>query len=675
MNKILLKEFDSPYQAFPFHQVQEEDYLPAIEYLLAEAKKEIEQIAHNAAAPTFENTLEMLESAGTQLNRVVEAFFNINSAETTDYLQEVAQKLAPKLAEYSNDIMLNAALFQRIRAVYEQRDALQLNKEQQRLLDKTYKGFVRNGALLDKEQQTILRGLDEKISVAREAFSRNVLIETNNFQLHLVQEEDIVGLPESLLESAQALAKEQGKDGYIFTLQFPSYVPFMKYAAHRGHRRTMYEAYMRRGFQQNEYNNESAIKDLTRLKDERSKLLGYKHHADYTLEERMAGTADAVMDFLENLRSKAFPAAQQELSALKSLALVDGIEELMPYDHAFYAEKMREKKYSYSEEELKNYFTLDAVLQAVFSLSKKLFGLEFERADDVPVYHPEVTVYRVMQRGEFKSLLYTDFHPRKGKRPGAWMTTFRGQYKKEGQNHRPHVSIVCNFSRATSAAPALLTFTEVTTLFHEFGHALHGMLADTHYESLSGTNVYWDFVELPSQFLENYCFEPDFLKTFARHWQSGETIPDALTQKIVEAAAFMEGYQTLRQLSFGLLDMGYYSGQFQPEEETVLAFERRITSSAQLYPEVPDTCMSTSFSHIFGGGYSAGYYSYKWSEVLDADAFSLFKENGIFDQKTAGEYEEMLRAGGTEDPMELFVRFRGRAPNPEALLERAGLTT
>lgn len=673
MSNILLNEWDTPYQAFPFDKVSQEDYLPAITTLLEQARDEISQIAGQTEEPTFANTIEALERAGRQLNRVVEAFFNINSAETTDYIQDVAQQLAPMLAQYSNDIILNEQLFARIQKVYEQRDALHLNPEQQRLLEKTYKSFVRNGATLSEEQKQQLRTLDEKISLYREKFSKNVLIETNSFQLHLTEAEDVAGIPQSILDAAQQLAQEQGKDGYVFNLQFPSYVPFMKYAAHRGHRKTMYEAYMRRGYQSNEYNNVENIQELTRLKNQRAQLLGYEHHAAFTLEERMAKSADQVLSFLEDLRAKAYPFAVKEIEALKQLAREDGIEELMPYDHAYYAERLRERKYNYSEEELKNYFTLDTVLEAVFDLSNKLFGLSFEKLTHIPVYHPEVTVYKVMQGGTYKALLYTDFHPRKGKRPGAWMTSFRGQYKEGDTNHRPHISIVCNFSRPTTSLPSLLTFTEVTTLFHEFGHALHGMLADTQYESLSGTNVYWDFVELPSQFLENYCYHPEFLKTFAKHWKTGEVIPDELVQKVVASAAFMEGYQTLRQLSFGLLDMAYYTGKYNRAEISLEQFEQSVTQSTQLYPFIPDTCVSTSFGHIFGGGYSAGYYSYKWAEVLDADAFSLFQEKGIFDEETARKFEYMLSRGGTVDPMELFVQFRGREPQVDALLKRAGL--
>ena len=670
MNDILLKDFETPFQAFPFDKIKDTDFEPAVKLLLDQAKDDIQKIAENNESPSFKNTIEAMEQNGKQLNRVIEAFFNLHSADTNDLREELAQKFAPMLAAFSNDILLNEGLLKRVKAVYDASFEQMEDPEDKRLLEKTYKGFVRNGALLNEEQKTALRALDEQLAKLKMQFSQNVLQETNAYELHLTAEEDVAGLPDSILQQAAELAKSEGKEGYLFTLQFPSYVPFMKYAQNRERRKELSLAYGKRGFQKNDHNNEAIIKKIVQLKAQRAKVLGYATHADFVLEERMAKNPETVLEFLNDLLTKAKYFAQADVDALKPLAAADGISELMPWDHAYYAEKLREQKFDYSEEALKPYFPLQQVLDAAFGLAGKLFGLTFHKRNDIPVYHDEVTLYEVLENEKHKALLYTDFHPRAGKRPGAWMTSFKGQSQQEAD--RPHISIVCNFSRPTSDTPSLLTFQEVTTLFHEFGHALHGILANTRYESLSGTNVYWDFVELPSQFLENYCYEPAFLKTFAKHWKTGETLDDASIEKIVKAANFMEGYQTLRQLSFGLLDMAYHSGTMK-EEESVLAFEQAQTETTRLYPKNDETLMSTSFSHIFGGGYDAGYYSYKWAEVLDADAFDYFKQNDIFNQSIAEKYKTLLSKGGTVDPMELYEAFRGKKPDAQALLKRAGL--
>ncbi len=672
MSNILLQTWQTPFQSFPFDKICQEDFEPAILDLLKQAQAEIESICQEDSNPTFANTIEKIEKVGQQLNIVVAAFFNLNSAETNEYLQQVAQRLAPELAAHSNHILLNDALFQKIKTVYDDPSTSSLNPEQQRLLEETYKSFIRNGALLDATQKEQLRNLDQKLAVLKMQFSENVLAATNAFQLHLISEADIEGLPKDILAAAKATASSEGKDGYIFTLQFPSYVPFMKFAKNRTHRQTLYLAYNSRGNQNNKYNNEAIIKELVQLKNQRAQLLGFKHHADFALAERMAKNTQTVLDFLNELLEKAYPLAVQEIETLKELALSDGITDFMPYDHAYYAEQLRLKKFNYSEEETKAYFPLEQVLEAAFSLAQQLFGLEFKKTQEVATYHPEVNVYQVLQRGQYKALLYTDFHPRAGKRPGAWMTAFQEQYKDETGNHRPHISIVCNFSRAQGDTPSLLTFNEVTTLFHEFGHALHGMLADTQYESLSGTHVYWDFVELPSQFLENYCTEPEFLSSFAKHWKDGKNLNTDTLNQIIKASNFMEAYQTVRQISFGLLDMAYYTGE-SLENTTLSAFEQKAIQRTQLYPHLPTSCMSTAFGHIFGGGYAAGYYSYKWAEVLDADAFAYFQEHGIFNPELAQKYEHLLQQGGTVDPMELYIQFRGRAPKVDALLKRAGL--
>ncbi len=673
MNEILLHKFDTAFQSFPFDKISIEDYEPTILHLLDDAQKEIEAIAQQEAAPSFENTIVKMETNGRALNRVVEAFFNLHSANTNDNLEAAAQNLAPALAAFSNNILLNEALFKRVKTIYEQQAQNQLNAEQQRLLDKTYKSFSRNGALLNPSDKEKLRAIDQKIAVLKLQFSQNVLQETNAYKLHLTSDTDIEGLPDSLLQQAAMEAKQAEIEGYIFTLQFPSYVPFMKYASNRKRRIEMYEAYGRRCFQANDNNNENVIKELVALKHERAQLLGYTHHAAFVLEERMAKSVEKVDTFLNDLLGKAKPYAIKEIENLASFAQQMGNDTLMPYDHAYFAEKLREEKFNYAEEQLKAYFPLHQTLEAAFGLAKKLFNLEFEKLENIATYHEEVTVYNVTENGSHKALLYADFHPREGKRPGAWMTSFKGQYiDEDGNNSRPHVSIVCNFTRPSSDTPSLLTFTEVTTLFHELGHALHGIIANTTYESLSGTNVYWDFVELPSQFLENYCYEKEFLQQFAKHWKTQETLDDATIDKIVAAANFMEGYQTMRQLSFGLLDMAYHSGKMKADE-TIQDFERKEVEPTRLYPLIDGVAFSPSFSHIFGGGYDAGYYSYKWAEVLDADAFDFFKQTGIFNSQTAAKYKQLLSAGGTIDPETLYLNFRGRTATVDALLTRAGL--
>lgn len=674
MQLLLQDNFTTPFEAFPFDKVTAEMYEPAIEKLLLEAKEAIDKIAHNPAEPSFENTILAIEQHDKKLNRVIEAFFNINSAETNDHIQDIAERIAPKLSNHSNDIMQNEPLFHRVKKVYEASKSENLDTETQRLIDKTYKSFVRNGALLPEEQKLRLKDIDEALSTLKLTFGKHVLDDTNQYHLHLTTDADVAGIPTSILAQAKELAKSLAySDGYVFNLHYPSYVPFMKYAANRAHRATMYTAYMQRGYQANGNNNEDIIKRITQLKHERANLLGYKHHADYVLAERMAGKTEKVQSFLADLLTKSKPYAERDVAMIQSIAKEDGIDTVMPYDHAYYAEKLRLRHFDIDEEALRPYFQLDNVLAAAFDLAHRLFGLSFEMLDNIPTYHESVVVYNVIENGAHKALLYTDFHPRKGKRAGAWMTSFKGQYiDQDGVNSRPHISIVCNFSPATATTPSLLTFDEVTTLFHEFGHALHGILADTRYESLSGTNVYWDFVELPSQFLENYCYEPAFLESFARHWQTQAPLPIEMIDKIVAASNFMEGYQTVRQLSFGMLDIQYHTRAIT-DDTSLKNFEATAMAATQLYPTIPDTLMSTSFSHIFGGGYSAGYYSYKWAEVLDADAFYYFKIHGIFDPAIAAKYKRLLSAGGSQDPMDLYIEFRGQAPSPEALLHRAGL--
>ena len=613
-----------------------------------------------------------MEQVGKKLNIASTTFFNLHSAETNDYLETLAQEISPILTEYGNDITLNELLFERVKAVFNNNYHSKLSTEEFRLLDKTYKGFTRNGALLSEDKKVELRAIDKELSSLKLNFSQNVLQETNAYALHLTDEQELDGVPVSIKAAAKEEAENKQVSGWVFTLQYPSFVPFLKYATNRERRKELYLASAKKAFQENDYNNEKNIHQIVSLRDKRAKLLGFDSHAAFVLQERMASHPENVFNFINDLLVKAKPFAEQEIESLKELAAKEGLENMMPYDHAYYAEKLRKAKFDIDEETLKPYFSLDSVLKAAFTAAEKLFGLSFQKRNDIQVYHSEVDVYEVLENGKHKALLYTDWHPREGKRAGAWMTSYTGQSKNKGVNHRPHISIVCNFARATGDTPSLLTFSEVTTLFHEFGHALHGIMADTVFESLSGTNVYWDFVELPSQFMENYCYQKEFISTFAKHFETGEILPDTEIDKIVASSNFMEGYQTLRQISFGLLDMAYHTGKLGKEDK-VENFEKETIAVSQLYPTIDGTAQSPSFSHIFAGGYSAGYYSYKWAEVLDADAFAYFKETGIFNLETAAKFKILLSKGGTEDPMQLYIDFRGRKPEADALLIRAGL--
>lgn len=671
MSNPLLSTFDQ----VPFDQIKNEHFLPAITALIEQTKQEVAAIANQTEPPTFLNTVVAMERTGEQLNRASAVFYNLNGAETNPVLQQIAQEVSPLLAAFKNDLLLNEQLFKRVKAVYDNRTNLELTPEDAMLLDKQYKGFARNGANLSKEEQQTLRELDAKLSKLTLQFGENVLAATNAYQLHITANEDLKGLPESVVEAAAQEAKNKQLDGWVFTLDYPSYVPFMTYAQSRALRKELSMAFGARSFQGDKNDNQENVLTIARLRHERAQLLGYESHAHYVLEERMAKTPEAVNDFLNDLLQKALPAAKDEFVRLETFAKeLDGIDRLEKWDGAYYSEKLKQKLFQIDDEALKPYFELNQVLKGVFTVSRELFGLTFTEVTDVAKYHSEVITYSVHNSaGDFVSLFYADFHPREGKRGGAWMTSFKSQQIKADKNERPHVSIVCNFSRPTESKPALLTFREVTTLFHEFGHALHGMLANTTYSGLSGTNVLWDFVELPSQLLENWCYEREALSLFAKHYETSEEIPMDLVKKIKEAATFNEGMQTVRQLSFGLLDMAWHSAD--PSEVTsVKEFENAAFSKTKLYPDTPQTCMSTSFSHIFQGGYSAGYYSYKWAEVLDADAFSYFTEHGIFNKDIATKFvNHVLSQGGTQEPMELYTQFRGKKPDPTALLKRAGL--
>jgi peptidyl-dipeptidase Dcp len=675
MNNPLLAEFATPFHTPPFHLIQTEHFLPAIQESIKLAKEEIQKIK-SEPLPTFQNTIEALDSSGKKLGVISAIFFNLNSAETNDEIQKLAREISPLLTEHTNDILLDQDLFQRVAQVKKEVEIQSLTPEQSTLLDKTFKSFVRNGANLSPEKAEELRKIDQELAQLSLKFGENVLAETNKFVHFIDNESDLDGLPEGAKEAAALIAEEKGQVGkWAITLDYPSYIPAMTYAKNRELRKTLFLAFNTKASKGDELDNQEIIKSILNLRNQRAKLLGFSSHANFVLEERMAKSPQAVMEFLESLLEKAKPKAIGDVQEVAEFAKkLDGIENLERWDFAYYSELLKKEKYALDDELLRPYFQLEKVIEGVFKTSEKLYGLTFQKNSEVPVYHTDVTAYEVMDRnGEHLAIFYADFFPRPGKRNGAWMTSYKGQFLEGPKDSRPHISIVCNFTKPTKTKPSLLTFNEVTTLFHEFGHALHGMLARTTFESLSGTSVYWDFVELPSQIFENWCYEKECLDLFAKHYQTGEAISAELIEKIKKAANFQQGYLTLRQLSFGLLDMAYHS-QDPFGIQDLKSFETQVMEKTDLLPKVPGTLMSTSFSHIFQGGYSSGYYSYKWAEVLDADAFELFKEKGIFDSDTAKAFEKhILSAGGSEHPLELFKRFRGREPKPEALLKRSGL--
>lgn len=673
---ILNKPFDTQFHTAPFSKIKNEHFLPAFKKAIEKAKKEIEDITNNPETPSFKNTVEALDFSGEELDRISSIFFNLNSAETNDEIQKIAQEVSPLLSEFSNDITLNEKLFKRIKTVYQAQNSLNLTTEQKTLLDKKYKSFSRNGANLPEDKKQQLRDIDKELSKLKLKFGENVLAETNKFEMLLTKEEEVAGLPEGAKEAAQQLAESKCKKGWLITLHYPSYIPFMTYANNRELRKKLAIASGAKAFHNDALDNQENVLKIVKLRHERANLLGYKTHAHFVLEERMAKTPEKVETFLNELLEKAKPAALKEFTELESFAKeLDGIDQLQKWDGAYYAEKLKQKRFDLDDEKLKPYFKLENVIQGVFTISERLYDLHFEEISTIDKYHQDVLTYKVTNdKGDLVSIFYADFFPRPGKRNGAWMTSYKPQYVKNGENSRPHISIVCNFTKPTKSKPSLLTFNEVTTLFHEFGHALHGMLANTTYPSLSGTSVFWDFVELPSQVLENWCYEKEALELFATHYETGEVIPMDLIEKIKASSTFHEGMQTLRQLSFGLLDMSWHGGESPETIKSVKEHELKAFENTKLYPDVAENCMSTSFSHIFQGGYSSGYYSYKWAEVLDADAFEFFKEKGIFNKDVATKFKEhVLSQGGTEDPMILYKRFRGHEPQPNALLKRAGL--
>lgn len=678
MQNPFLQDYNTLHHTTPFNQIKLEDYEPAIREGMRLEDEEIKAIVENPESPSFENTILALGEAGKVLDRVTTVLFNLMSAETCDALDEIAEKMMPELSEHSNNISLNEKLFARIKQVYLQKDKVNLSPEERALLDKTYDGFIRNGANLSDKDKETFRHLSKELSTLTLRFSQNHLKETNKYELVLQNQDELKGLPESAVEAAAHTAKEKGKEGcWIITLQAPSYVPFMKYSQNRELRKKLYMAYNTQCTHQDEFNNLDIVKQLVNLRMELAQLLGFTHFADYVLRKRMAENSQNVYNLLNQLLDAYTPAAHQEVKEVEALAQeLEGTEfRLMPWDFSFYAEKLKNKKFNLDEEALRPYFELSQVKKGVFGLATRLYGITFKENKDIPVYHPDVQAYEVFDKDEtYLAVLYTDFHPRAGKRSGAWMTSYKEQWiDTNGNNSRPHVSVTMNFTKPTEDKPALLTFSEVNTFLHEFGHALHGIFANTRFKSMSGTNVFWDFVELPSQIMENFAIEKEFLNTFARHYQTNELIPEPLIQSIMDAANFNVAYACLRQVSFGLLDMAWYTRN-EAFEGDVKAYEKASWEKAQILPQTDETCMSVQFGHIMSGGYSAGYYSYKWAEVLDADAFSLFKEKGIFNTEVAQSFRDhILSKGGTEHPMTLYKRFRGQEPSIDALLRRNGI--
>ena len=671
MENPLLSVFDTPHESIPFSTIQPEHFIPALKKNIKNALEGIDKIVSQTAPPNFKNTIETMQNVGVLLERNSLILFNLNSAETSEAIQKITQRASQLLTQFQNDVRLNQALFERIKAVHEKKKQENLTVEQETLIEKEYKGFARNGALLQEDKKNKLREIDIEIAKLSLTFGENVLADTHAYELHITQDKDLKGLPNQVKEMARETAQSMEKEGWVFTLDYPSYIPFVTYAENRELRKEICLAYGRRGFQDNSNNNTTIILKLIKLRKKRAELLGYESHAAFVLEERMATSEENVQSFLEELFLKAYPAAESEWKKMEKFALLNlGLNNLEKWDTAFVSEKLKQALLELDEQEIRPYFPLEKVKTGVFEIANKLYGLHFKKNSALEVYHCDVEVYEVFNReGKFHALLYTDFFPRPGKRNGAWMTSYRGQ--KKGQ--RPHISIVCNFSKPTSTSPSLLTFEEVTTLFHEFGHALHGILANTNYSGLSGTNVFWDFVELPSQIMENWCYEKEALELFAKHYKTNEVIPMKYINRIKKSAHFQQGLQTLRQLGFSFLDLSYHGYQ-ATSINSVKSHESSILNRVQFLRDYPENCVSTAFSHIFQGGYSAGYYSYKWAEVLDADAFDLFLEKGIFDSQTSKSFEEnILSKGGTEHPLVLYKRFRGKAPDPNALLIRAGL--
>lgn len=670
------RPFNTPYGTAPFNEIKMSHYEPAFEQAMEEHRAEIDRIAANTDTATFANTIEAMEYAGEMMSRVSGVFFNLLGSESNDEMMEISQRLTPKLSEHSNNINLNEDLFKRVKAVYDSRHTAGLTPEQIRLVEKYYEGFENSGATLSSEDKEKYRKLSMALSKATLDFGQNNLKETNAFEMLLTDKAELDGLPESLAAAAAAKAKAKGKEGWLFDLSAPSYIGFMKYASRRDLREKLYLAYNTKGVRGGEYDNKENVQKIVNLRRDIARLLGYKSYSDYILKNRMAKSATGVFGLLDRLTDAFTNVARQEVAAVAAHAseMEGKTIQIQPWDWSFYADKLKDTRFGVNDEITRPFFELEKVKKGIFGLATDLYGLQFVKNPDIQVYHPEVEAFDVLdENGDFLSVLYTDFHPRDGKRSGAWMSSFKSQYMKDGIDSRPHITIVMNFTRPTDTQPALLTFDEVETFLHEFGHALHGMLSRSTYESLSGTSVYRDFVELPSHIMENWLTEKEYLDRFAFHYETGEKMPDTLLQKIIDASNYNVGYATLRQLSFGYLDMAWHSLE-EPFTGDVRTFEQEAMACVKLLPVVEDACLSTSFGHIFSGGYAAGYYSYKWAEVMDADAFSLFKENGLFDKTTADSFRRnILERGNTEEPMDLYKRFRGREASVDALLKRSGV--
>ena len=674
MNNPLLTKSTLPFGAPQFDKIENQHYIPAFKQAIEEGKAEVDAIVNSPETPSFENTIEALEYAGETLNRISHIFYNLLEANTNEEMQNIAEEISPLTTEFSMYVRLNGGLFQRIKSVYEQRESLNLDAVEMRLLEKTYEGFARNGANLSPEDKETYSKYMEELSLLSLQFGKNVLAATNSFTLNLTDENDLAGLPDYVREQAADAAKNKNLTGWLFDLTAPSYVPFMKFSERRDLREKMYRQYNTRAFG-GELDNSEIIKRIAELRIKVANILGYKNFAEYQTERRMAKNSVAVNEFLNKLLEPALPKARQEVAELNVYAKENGFdgEELMPWDFSFYSEKLRAERYDLNDEKLKPYFQLDHCIDAIFDLANRLYGITFSELSDIPVYHPDVKVYEVKDKdGSHLALFYADFFPRESKRGGAWMTEFRGQRIYKGIDERPLISIVTNFTKPTANTPSLITHNELTTLLHEFGHALHGILTKGKYESMTGTSVDHDFVELPSQIMENWCFESEYLNTFAKHYQTGETIPTELIDKIVVSMNFQSAYFHIRQLQFGILDMAWHT-LTDLFEEDALSFEKKILSSTNVLPSIPECTISTAFSHIFAGGYCAGYYSYKWAEVLAADGFSLFKEKGIFNQEVAASFRELLINGDSIDAATLYRNFRGHDPEPEALLKQLGI--
>lgn len=677
MENPLLTESKLPFGAPQFDKIRNEHYMPAFEQGIAEAKAEIDAIANNPEAPTFENTIEAMEYSGETLDRVSSIFYNLMEADVNEQMQQIAEEVAPMLNDYSMYVSLNEKLFERVKAVYEQRDSLALEKDQLKLLENTYRSFTRNGANLQGEDREKYSRISEELSLTTLAFQKNLLAATNAYVLNITDSTKLDGLPAYVVDAAAESAAEKGLEGWAFTLDYPSYSPFMKYCNDRELRRQMYMAYGSRAVG-GEYSNCENVSKIIDLRIQSAQLLGYRTYADYALEVRMAKDAGTVNKFLADLMTPSLPYARADVKMVEDFARKNGFEgdRLMGWDFSYWSEKLQKAEYDLSEELLKPYFKLENCIDAVFDLAHRLYGINFKIREDIPGYHKDVKVYEVTDEdGSHLALFYADFFPRPSKRGGAWMTEFRGQSIKDGVERRPFISIVTNFSKPTASTPSLITHYEFTTFLHEFGHALHGMLAEGRYGSLTGTSVARDFVELPSQIMENWGYEPEYLNTFAKHYQSGESIPMELIDKIVASKNYLSGYSQVRQLQFGLLDMAWHSLESLPQTDPV-SFEKAALKPYEVMPGVAETAISPGFSHIFAGGYAAGYYSYKWAEVLEADAFSLFQEKGIFNTEVSHSFREnILSRGGSEDAAVLYRNFRGHDPEPEALMKKLGLSS